>query len=173
MLFKDLKQGYQVYLLHKGNDLKVTVGKVTAVSLPRFPQKQNSLDNTQLLGTVVDVTIDDNGVTNTYPIPDSFSVACVSPELTVSIEKSGFLKEIDAIQSLNEDELSKHEARKNTIERCKEIRAEWNMEYKEKKETEERFGNMERRFGKIEESVDDLKSMFGDFLKKFNNERRI
>lgn len=165
MLFKDLKQGYQVYMLHKDKELKVTIGKVTAVSLPRFPQK-NSLDSTQLLGTVVDVTIDDSGVTNTYPIPDSFSVACVSPELTITIEKDGFMKEIDAIQNLNEEELAKYEARKNTIERCKEIRAEWSTEYKEKRETEERFVGIEKGLSDTAKTVNELKGMLSGLIKE-------
>lgn len=166
MLFKDLKQGYQVYLLHKGKELKVTVGKVTAISMPRFPQKQNPLDSTQMLGTVVDVTIDDNGVVYTYPIPDSFSVACISPELTITVDKDGFIKEIDSIQSLNEDELAKVEARKNTIERCKEIRAEWSTEYKEKRETEERFVGIEKGLSDTAKTVNELKGMLSGLIKE-------
>ena len=43
MTFKDLKSGYQVYILRKDIEgLNVNTGKVVTVSPPRFPQSQGN-----------------------------------------------------------------------------------------------------------------------------------
>lgn len=156
MLFKDLKIGYQVYMLHKGANLKVGVGKVTAVSPSRFPQAQSGLQAMQM---VVDVTIEENGETKTYTTPDSLSMTYAGNELVIATERDGILKEVETIKSHNEDELSKVEARRQTVAECEKILTEWNPQFKEKRETEERFA-------KIETSMTDLKSMLSNLIKE-------
>jgi hypothetical protein len=156
MLFKDLKTGYQVYILHRGTDIKVGVGKVMAVSPPRFPQTQS---NFQAMQMVVDVTIEENGESKTYTTPDSLSVTYAGNELVIATEREGILKEIEAIKARNEEELLKVSIRKATVAECEKILAEWNPQFKEKRETEERFA-------KIETSMTDLKSMLSDLLKE-------
>lgn len=156
MLFKDLKTGYQVYLLHKVPLLKVTIGKVVAVSPSRFPQTQGNFQTMQM---VVDVTIEEDGTSKTYTIPDSLSVTYAGNELVIATEREGVLKEVESIKALNEDELSKTEVRRTMVTECEKIIAEWNPQFKEKRETEERFT-------KIETSMLDLKGMLSDLIKE-------
>lgn len=156
MLFKDLKTGYQVYLLHKGANLKVGVGKVVAVSPSRFPQTQGNFQTMQM---VVDVTIEEDGSSKTYTTPDSLSVTYAGNELVIATEREGILKEVESIKSLNEDELAKTDVRRTTVSECEKILAEWNPQFKEKRETEERFT-------KIETSMSDLKGMLSDLIKE-------
>ncbi len=156
MLFKDLKTGYQVYILHKGEDIRVDVGKVTAVSPPRFPQAQG---NFQAMQMVVDVTIEENGASKTYTTPDSLSVTYAGNELVIATEREGILREIETIKSHNEDELSKIAARRAVVAKCEKILTEWNPLFKEKRENEERFA-------KLETSMTDLKSMLSGLIKE-------
>lgn len=153
MLFKDLKNGYQVYLLHKGTDLKVNVGKVTAISPSRFPQGM------QAMQMVVDVTIEEESVTKTYTIPDTLAVSYAGSDLVLATDRDGIIKEIEAIKACNEGELAKVETRKNTVKQCESILTEWNPQFKEKRETEERFS-------KLETSITDLKSMLSGLVKE-------
>ena len=156
MLFKDLKIGYQVYILHKGEDIKVGVGKVTAVSPPRFPQTQG---NFQAMQMVVDVTIDEDGTSKTYTTPDSLSVTYAGNELVIATEREGILREIETIKAHNEDELSKVATRRSVVAKCEQILTEWNPSFKEKRENEERFA-------KLETSMTDLKSMLSGLIKE-------
>lgn len=156
MLFKDLKIGYQVYILHKGDDIKVGVGKVTAVSPPRFPQTQGNFQTMQM---VIDVTIEENGESRTYTTPDSLSVTYAGNELVITTEREGILKEVETIKAHNEDELSKVATRRALVEQCERVLAEWNPQFKEKRETEERFS-------KLETSMADLKGMLSGLIKE-------
>ncbi len=156
MLFKDLKIGYQVYILHKGEDIKVSVGRVTAVSPPRFPQTQG---NFQAMQMVVDVTIEENGESRTYTTPDSLSVTYAGNELVIATEREGILREIETIKAHNEEELSKVANRRTLVAKCEQILTEWNPMFKEKRENEERFA-------KLETSMTDLKSMLSGLIKE-------
>lgn len=156
MLFKDLKIGYQVYILHKGENIRVDVGKVTAMSPPRFPQTQG---NFQAMQMVVDVTIEENGASKTYTTPDSLSVTYAGNELVIATEREGILREIETIKAHNEDELSKVSARRAIVTKCEKILTEWNPLFKEKRENEERFA-------KLETSMTDLKSMLSGLIKE-------
>lgn len=156
MLFKDLKTGYQVYILHKGVNLKVNVGKVTAVSSSRFPQTQGNFQTMQM---VVDVTIEEDGASKTYTIPDSLTVTYAGNDLVIATERSGVLKEVETIKTQNEDELGRIETRRKIVSECERILTEWNPQFKEKRETEERFA-------KLETSMTDLKSMLSGLIKE-------
>ena len=156
MLFKDLKIGYQVYILHKGTEIKAGTGKVTAISPSRFPQTQG---NFQAMQMVVDVTIEENGESRTYTTPDSLSITYAGDELVIATEREGVLKEVEAIKSRNEEELSRVASRRAMVAECERILAEWNPQFKEKRETEERFA-------KLETSMTDLKSMLSGLIKE-------
>lgn len=156
MLFKDLKTGYQVYVLHKGVNLKVNIGKVTAVSPSRFPQTQGNFQTMQM---VVDVTIEEEGANKTYTIPDSLTVTYAGNDLVIATERSGVLKEVETIKAQNESELERIETRRKIVSECERILAEWNPQFKEKRETEERFA-------KLETSMTDLKSMLSGLIKE-------
>lgn len=108
---------------------------------------------------VVDITIEENGASKTYTTPDSLSVTYAGNELVITTEREGILKEVESIKAQNEDELSKVNARRNTVSECETILAEWNPQFKERRETEERFT-------KIETSMTDLKGMLSDLIKE-------
>lgn len=156
MLFKDLKIGYPVYLLHKDNGLKVEIGKVAAISPSRFPQTTGGFQAMQM---VVDITIEESGKSRTYTTPDSLSVTYAGNELVIATEREGILKEVESIKTQNEDELLKIGERKSIVSACETILAEWNPQFKERRETEERFT-------KIENSMTDLKDMLSGLIKE-------
>ena len=156
MVFKDLKAGYPVYLLHKADDtVSITQGKVTAVSLPRLPQPQQ-MGNMQM---VVDVTIEADGVTRTYVTTEQSSVVYAGLDTVLSTEKDGIVKELEALKSSDEAELAKATARQSRVERCEELLSEFNPVFKERKQAEDRFN-------KIENSIVDLKTMLTGLVKE-------
>ena len=66
MLFKDLKPGYPVFLLRKGDEIKALQGKTIKVSDPYFPPAQiGQMPSMSTAQRVVDVTLEADGVTNT------------------------------------------------------------------------------------------------------------
>lgn len=141
MTFKDIKKGHPVYILHKGDEgLREEIGKVTAITQPRFPQYNGG--GTALSTTVVDVTVETGGANNTYTIPADSSVVSAGNTI-LSVDREGILKEVDALETESDDiinSVAKHEARKKD---CERIKTEWNPVFAEKKKQDERIGSLE------------------------------
>ena len=93
MLFKDIKQNYPVYILNK-QDLSLTQGKAVQVPFPRMEMNQKT-GKTEM---VVDITIEANGKTATYVIPENLSVTYAG-NLILSTDKMSLASEIEAMLS--------------------------------------------------------------------------
>lgn len=156
MTFKDIKPGYPVYMLHKGDGLTTGQGKVVTVTQPRFPEQYNG----QALGMVVDVTIEENGMNRTYTMPADSSV--VSAGMTVlSTDKEGILRDVEAMKTESEDVLSSMDRHRARVESCERILAEWNPQIAERKKQEERIGS-------LESGMNELKGMIKSLVEKFS-----
>lgn len=158
MTFKDLKPGYTVYMLHKDGNVRLSTGKVTAVSAPRFPQPSTA-NLMQTMQMVVDVTIDADGQSRTYTTPDTLSITYAGDTLSIATEREPMVKEIEAMKAQAEEELSKTEHRRTIVAQCETILTEWNPVFKEKRATEERFS-------KLETSMTDMKNMLSGLIKE-------
>lgn len=165
MQFKDIKQNYPVYILDK-QELTYTQGKVVSVSFPRLdtnkmsqmPSVTNPMASTQM---VVDVTIEANGKTATYTIPESLAITYTG-NLVLSTDKDGISREVEALKASAEQVLASVDHQKEVLEKATSLLAQLSPSYREKKETEERFT-------KLESSVSDIKSMIENFVKEFKS----
>ena len=174
MMFKDIKQNYPVFIFNK-QDLSVVQGKVVATTFPHVDmnstQKVNptALSPASPLGTqmVVDVTIEAGGKTATYTIPESLSVTYAG-NVVLSTDRDGITREVEALKSSAEQVLSSVDRQKEIVEKTTSLLAELNPAYKEKKETEERFSAIEETVTGVKGSVDELKKMMSDFIKKMS-----
>lgn len=107
---------------------------------------------------VVDVTIEDGGLTRTYTMPDNTSVT-YAKDLVLSTDREGVLREVEILKNQRTEELSKVDEYKKDVDDCEKILAEWNPVFREKRETEERFT-------KLETSILDLKNMMAGLIKE-------
>lgn len=155
-MFKDLRQNQHVYLLRRNDGLKVSEGKVVAVSLPHIdPTKIGSVN--QML---VDITIDEGGKTKMYQIPDNLSIAyCDNNELTISSDRDCFVREVESIKSQAQAVVDSVERNKMTIEQADKILSEYSQTYKEKRESDERFSRVESTILAQNKSIEELKTM--------------
>lgn len=144
MLFREIQQGYPVYILNK-QDMTVTEGKVTGNTFPRMDTVNGK---TQM---VVDVNIEMNGKTATYTIPESISVTFAG-NLVLATDQEGLAREVEVMKNNAEKRLASVDKDKMIVDKAKSLLAELNPIYKEKQQTEQRFG-------KIEGSITDLKDM--------------
>ena len=79
-MFKDLKPGLQMLILDKSaTPMKCLSGKVVKVSLPRveMPKVEGPMafSNFQMQDRVVDLTVEYDGKTNTFVVPENSNVA--------------------------------------------------------------------------------------------------
>lgn len=163
LLFKDIKQNYPVYILDT-QEFSVIQGKVSQVSFPRFDMNQKTC-KTEM---VVDVTIEADGKSATYTIPESHSVTYAG-HLVLSTEKTGLTGEIEAQKANAEQVLASVPKAQNIIDKAPLLLAELNPAYKEKQETEQRFGKIEKSINGMEELMKKQQEMMENFIKKFES----
>lgn len=163
MQFKDIKQNYPVYIFNK-QDLSFIQGKATQVSFPRVEMNQKT-GKTEM---VVDITIEINGKTTSYVIPENLSVTYAG-NLILSTDKAGLANEIEAMKTTAEQILASVDHQKEILEKSSSILAQLNPVYKEKQETEQRFGKIESSIERMEELMKKQQDMMEGFIKKFES----
>lgn len=89
-MFKDLKKGYQVYTLDTSGVPKFFMGTVVNVSEPRFAQSQLG-QYQQLQDRVIDLTIEVDGKSMTYVVPENQNVAMASDSTSPTRFTTGVL----------------------------------------------------------------------------------
>lgn len=152
MLFKDIKQNYPVHILDK-EKLSLSDGKAITVGFPRYDLTAKT--------TVIDITLDVNGKTATYAIPENLSVTYAG-NLVLSTDKEGLVREIEAMKTSAEQIISSVDHQKDIIAKSSTLLSDLNPQFKEKQETEKRFANIESSVNKIEELVT-------NFINNFNS----
>lgn len=150
LLFKNAKVGQVVHILDR-KTASYQMGKVEQpVTAPHFEPNNPTL--------MVDVTINIDGKTRTFAIPENLS-ATYAGDLCLATEPSDILTELDQMQIQGEKDLQEVPRIEKMLEAIKEIKEQLNPALKEKKEQDKR---MER----LEASVQSLKEMFEKFLAK-------
>lgn len=141
MTFKELKQGYPVYILDK-EKLTVKQGKVVNASFPRI---DNQPTGRQM---VVDITLEQNGKNAVYTMPEDAAVVYAN-NLVLSTEQNCLAVEVEKMKADAERILATVETQKEIIEVADDLLAQLNPSFKEKKETEQRFEKIENRLDKL------------------------
>lgn len=161
-----MRQNSSIYILDKSN-IVVKTGKITSVSFPKMEYNPQTGQQQMMITFGIEV----EGKSSTYAIPETLTVTYAG-DLVIATEKTALLNEIEmmnnaAIQFLNSvDNLI--EQNKGVKEKTSALLSELNPAFKEKQETEKRFNGIEQRFGKVEESMDEIKSMLTDFINKMS-----
>lgn len=153
MQFKDIKEGYPVYILDK-QEFKVTEHKVVTTNFPHFDM--NAKTPNQM---VVDLSIED--LKNPLVVPDASSIAYAG-NLVVAINKEDLMNEVKAMVNQAKQHFAMNEYMQKILDESPTIMSELSPAYKEKAETEQRLSS-------IEKSVADMRSMFENFLKEFKS----
>lgn len=163
MTFKDIKQNYIVYILDKQN-FCISHGKVVANSFPRVEMNQK----TGRSETVVDVSIEVDGKTATYAIPENLSVTYAG-NLVLSTDKLGLSKEVESLVVSADNILASVPHAQKIKKEAPTLLAELNPAYKEKQETEQRFGKIEGSITEMKGLMQSQQKMLEDFIKKFES----
>ena len=151
MTFKELKQGYPIHILDK-DKLTVKQAKVQNTSFPRVDAIQGQRQ------MVVDITVEHNGSTATYTMPEDSCLVYAS-NLVIATEPQGLIVEVEKMKSEAEHILASVDHQKEIVEAADELLAKLNPAFKEKRETEQRFEQMEKRMNKVDDNINQLLSL--------------
>lgn len=158
MAFKDIKQGYSVYILDKQN-MTITEGKVITVGFPHIDV--NNKHQASISQMVVDVTIESSQKTATYSIPENLSITYAG-DIVLSVDKQSLSYEVQSMKTQAEKIIESVPKQKEIVDKATALLSELNPEYKEKKENEQRFS-------RIEDSINKLESTVTNFINSFNH----
>lgn len=128
-MFSDLKKGFQVHTLDTNTVPKYELGKVVAVSEPRYLPPQPG--QYQAMQTrVVDLTVELTGETKTYTVPESQNVA-KAMGITLSTSIDPIMNELNAIKNTSQDIINSVDAHRAKIEACESILEDINPAFKQ------------------------------------------
>ena len=100
-MFSDLKKGFQVHTLDTNTVPKYELGRVVAVSEPRYLPPQPGQYQT-MQTRVVDLTVELTGETKTYTVPESQNVA-KAMGITLSTSIDPIMNELNAIKNTSQE----------------------------------------------------------------------
>ena len=134
MNFKDIKQGYPIYIL----DRKVLSAKtvnVREVSLPHIDAKIGGPTN-----LVVDILTEDG---QPYVMMADTEVA-YPDGMVISTKVEHILRELTSMRNTAQQALDRVDKERQTVERCNNLLAELDPAQREKQQTEQRFSKIEQ-----------------------------
>lgn len=154
MNFRDIRQNSTLCLLDKS---ALTFEEVEAegVGVPHFATPQPG--QTAPTGQVVDITIKGRQ----YVVPCDNAVA-YSDKVVFATDRAALLPEVRRLKSEAEALLAGVDKARETVGKCTALLCELDTAFKEKQETDRRFGAME---GKINALSEMLKGFIDEFKK--------
>lgn len=162
-MFSDLKKGFQVHTLDTNEVPKYAIGKVIAVSDPRYMQPTPG--NYQSMQTrVVDLTVEIDGETKTYTVPESQNVA-KAVGITLSTNIESIMNELNAVKRNSEEILESVDLNRRKIEACDKILEDVNPAFKQTREQDRKIAGIESQVKELTNSFDDLKRLIVERLK--------
>lgn len=163
MLFKDIKQNYPVYVLDK-QELTVTHGKAVDVGFPRIEMNPKTGKSEM----VIDVVVEMNGKTTPFVIPENLSVSYAG-NLVLSTTEQGLVGEVKSMQNMAEQYFAAESYQRKVKEVTPGLLAKLDSTYREKQETEKRFGKIEGSISEMKDLMRGQQKMMEDFIKKFES----
>lgn len=149
-MFKDLKPGFQVSLLDKSGKVpQYYIGTIVGVSEPRIDQmKQPTFGQPMSYADrVIDLTVEFDGKTQTYTVPEQSNVASVA-SLTLSCTSEPIANEVRAMLKHSQSVIESMSHHEEVSKQCANILEELQPASPDAK-----------RLDKLEESVGEMKGM--------------
>lgn len=176
-MFKNLRQGQSLYILHKENDLYHEVATIVSVDNLRAKQPMQGVmpyiqqemlvdikakigsDNISLAAVPADLIISDYKPSN-------------GEKLVLSCDLAAFNSELDSIKMLSKQELDRTDYNKSRIERCEKIQVLLNPEFAREKERESEMQSMKSELSELKEANERLVLMMEQLLGNNSNNKK-
>lgn len=171
-MLSGLRQGTPVYVLYK-NEPRFAVGKVAQVSNqypPQFNFQQPINPNT--MGMMVDLSIEVDGKTETYPrIPINSSIAEFPDKgVILSETRDGIVNEINVIRNASQTAIDQVELHKRIIASCDQLLLDLNPQLKHEQEQAGRIASLEEKLAGMSDQIAALTGMLSKSLGKKKEE---
>lgn len=171
-MLSGLRQGTPVYVLYK-NEPRFAVGKVAQVSNqypPQFNFQQPINPNT--MGMMVDLSIEVDGKTETYPrIPINSSIAEFPDKgVILSETRDGIVNEINVIRNASQTAIDQVELHKRIIASCDQLLLDLNPQLKHEQEQASKIAKLEEQIAGMSEQIAAMTGLLSKSLGKKKEE---
>lgn len=141
-------------------NVAVTGAAMVNVSEPRFQQPQMGQmgQYQQLQDRVIDLTVEINGSSMTYVVPESRDVA-MSNNITLACSVDPIMNQLNAAKRTSSDILDSIDKHRRTLEACDSILEEINPAFKQTKDQDRKIKNLEEKVDRMGSSFDELKEL--------------
>lgn len=160
-IYKTLSTLMMTHITILGLDVPVfRMGNVVNVSEPRFQQPQMGQmgQYQQLQDRVIDLTVEINGSSMTYVVPESRDVA-MSNNITLACSVDPIMNQLNAAKRTSSDILDSIDKHRRTLEACDSILEEINPAFKQTKDQDRKIKNLEEKVDRMGSSFDELKEL--------------
>lgn len=154
-MFKDLKPGFQVSLLDKSGKVPhYYIGTIVGVSEPRIDQmKQPTFGQPMSYADrVIDLTVEFDGKTQTYTVPEQSNVASVAA-LTLACTAEPIANEVRAMLKHSQSVIESAPHHEEVAKECENILEEVQPAPADSKRLDKLEGKMDKMEGLLEKLV--------------------
>lgn len=169
MQFKDVKQGYPIYILDKST-MEIIPGKVVNNTFPHIDTQYDPSRGVQYGTTpkynqmVVDLTIESKGKTATYTMSESSTITYAG-NLVLAPTMDQLIPEVEAVKNSAEQFLNNVDQekvkQKERLDKSLKLLGEINPAFKQQQE-------YDNRLSQLENSIGDIKDMLSSIFDKQN-----
>lgn len=167
-MLSGLRQGTPVYVLYK-NEPRFAVGKVAQVS-NQYPPQFNFQQplNPNNLGMMVDLSIEVDGKTETYPrIPINSAIAEFPDKgVILSETRDGIVNEINVIRNASQTAIEQIDVHKRIIASCDQLLLDLNPQLKHEQEQASKIARLEEQLAGMSDQIATLTGMLSKSLSK-------
>ena len=167
-----LSQGTPVYVLYK-NEPRFAVGKVAQVS-NQYPPQFNFQQplNPSTMGMMVDLSIEVDGKTETYPrIPINSAIAEFPDKgVILSETRDGIVNEINVIRNASQTAIDQVDLHKRIIASCDQLLLDLNPQLKHEQEQAGKISKLEEQLAGMSDQIAALTGMLSKTLGKKKEE---
>lgn len=165
MLFKELKQGYPLYVLNV-NTMEVGTGTVTFVGQPHVTNDKKKIAKGQLQ-MVIDVTANFGNTSQTIELTDSLSQTMSDDgALLITPNQADIANGMRMIKARCEEYIRNENHYRELIKKCDEQLPNFDPLYKQTMASEARFSEMQSTIDKQSKDIAEMKDMIQKLLKK-------
>lgn len=165
-MLSGLRPGVPVYVLYK-NEPKFAVGKVAQVS-NQYPPQFNFQQplNPNNMGMMVDLSIEVDGKTETYPrIPINSSIAEFPDKgVILSETRDGIVNEINVIRNASQTAIDQVDVHKRIIASCDQLLLDLNPQLKHEQEQAGKIARLEEQLAGMSDQIAALTGMLSKSL---------
>lgn len=164
MTFKELKQGFPLYVLNV-NTMEVGTGTVTFVGQPHVTQDKQKLAKGQIQ-MVIDVTANFGNQSQTIELADSLSSTMSNDgQLLITPNQSDVANGMRMIKARCEEYIRNEQHYKELIVKCDEQLPNFDPLYKQSMASEARFSEMQSTIDRQSKDIAEMKKMLSELVK--------